>query len=132
MTIREYVVAGMIALGALAGCKGETEYKTLGIGKETVVRVDDTIKAYADVDRNGSVDFYCKTDVTRHEKRMGPNRECFASDAFVRGLSEPVRLEVGFGPYPAATFALSNARTMGAEVEARVNAEYATLNSLKD
>lgn len=130
MNLRNYMVAGIIALGTLVGCKNEPQVEVVQ-GIETVLQKGDNFKLFSDINGEGNVDLYChgstKTDLLQDKKALEWEKgECFYSLNY--NISDKPFYKSSLHP-TKGILSFHLMRPMDERFQARVNAEYNKLNN---
>ncbi|MBW2996836.1 hypothetical protein KY349_00680 [Candidatus Woesearchaeota archaeon] len=131
--LRNCLFAGIMAL--VAGCQGGEKPKTIQ-GNETVLRVGDKVKAYADLNGDGRLDLYCSGDAStshpydHNTMRWDKGAECHVSPDYKKSAKGAAEYEARF--HQSGRLVPTEFPEMNAEMEKKVSKEYDSLNALAD
>jgi hypothetical protein len=124
------MVAGILALSSLTGCYENSERIK---SKETILIVEDSMKAYVDINNDQKVDFYCEGEAVSPIAGSGSPHlhggECFIAKGFKDSLTKPTILDTGFNSLGGGSL-IERIPLMSTELELRINREYKILTEL--
>lgn len=129
------IFAALSLVGLMAiGCKDPFQGVPEITGNEAVLRVEDKVKMYVDLNGDKKVDVYCSDKVIPNGLRRvffrWSNDTCKVSKSYNDSLKGPVIYDAKF--HSKKVIVPNEDMVMNLSEEAKVNAEYRALNSMID